>query len=93
MFTIGVASIYLVNVSMPMNKNLKSPGALERTPTMSIPHTAKEQERLMGLRGFACFVVCFWKNWHSLHLVMISIKPVESVPECFFKWSVMMSAP
>jgi hypothetical protein len=41
MFTIGVASIHLVNVSMPKNKNLKPLGALGRMPTMSIPHTAK----------------------------------------------------
>jgi hypothetical protein len=56
-----------------MNKNLKPHVALGRTPTMSISHTAKGQERSMGLRGFACFVVCFWKNLHSLHMVMISI--------------------
>jgi hypothetical protein len=30
MFTTIVASIHLVNVSMPMNKNLKPPEALER---------------------------------------------------------------
>jgi hypothetical protein len=59
MFTTGVASIHLVNVSMPMNKNLNSPGALGRMPTMSIPQIAKGQERSMGQRGFACFVVCF----------------------------------
>jgi hypothetical protein len=60
MFTTGVASIYLMNVSMLMNKNLKSPGALERIPMMSIPHIVKGQERSMGRRGFACFIVCFW---------------------------------
>jgi hypothetical protein len=59
MFTIRVASIQLVNVSMPTNKNLKPPGALGRIPMMSTPHTAKGQERSMGWRGFACFVVCF----------------------------------
>jgi hypothetical protein len=48
-----------VNVSMPMNKNLKPPGALGRILTMPTPHTAKGQERLMGRRGFTCFVVCF----------------------------------
>jgi hypothetical protein len=48
-----------VNVSMPTNKNLKPPEALGRTLMMSIPHTAKGQERSMGLSGFACFIVCF----------------------------------
>jgi hypothetical protein len=43
-FTTGVASIYLVNVSMLTNKNLKPPGAIGRTLTMSIPYTAKGQE-------------------------------------------------
>jgi hypothetical protein len=37
MFTTGIASIYLVNVSIATNKNLKPPGALGKTPTMSIP--------------------------------------------------------
>jgi hypothetical protein len=59
MFTTGVASIHLVNVSMPKNKNLKSPEALGRIPMMSIPHIAKGHERSMGQRGFAYFVVCF----------------------------------
>jgi hypothetical protein len=40
-FTIGVAYIHLVNVSMPMNKNLNPPRALGRMPTMSIPQIAK----------------------------------------------------
>jgi hypothetical protein len=37
MFTTGVASIHLVNVSMSTNKNLKPPAALGKMPTMSIP--------------------------------------------------------
>jgi hypothetical protein len=73
MFTTGVASIHLVNVSMSTNKNLKPPGALGRMPMMSTPYTAKGHERSMGRREFACFVVCFCKNWQSLHLVTFSI--------------------
>jgi hypothetical protein len=59
-FTTRVASIHLVNVLTPMNKNLKPLGALGRIPMMSIPHIAKGQERSIGQRGFACFIVCFW---------------------------------
>jgi hypothetical protein len=59
MFTTGVASIHLMKVSMPTNKNIKPPGALGRTTMMSIPHIAKDQERSMGQRGFTCFIVCF----------------------------------
>jgi hypothetical protein len=44
------------------NKNLKPPEALRRMSKMSIPHTAKGHERSMGLRGFTCFIVWFWKN-------------------------------
>jgi hypothetical protein len=36
-FTTGIASIYLVNVSIVMNRNLNPPGALGKAPTMSIP--------------------------------------------------------
>jgi hypothetical protein len=41
MFTTGIASIHLVNVSITMNKNLKPLGALGNMPMMSIPHIAK----------------------------------------------------
>jgi hypothetical protein len=41
MFTTGIASIHLVNVSITMNKNLKPPGALDKMPMMLIPHIAK----------------------------------------------------
>jgi hypothetical protein len=37
MFTTAMASIYLVNVSIMTNKNLKPPGALGKIPMMSIP--------------------------------------------------------
>jgi hypothetical protein len=62
MFTTGVASIHLVNISMPMNKNLKPPGALERMPMMSTPHTAKDHERSMDRRGFTCFYFAFGRT-------------------------------
>jgi hypothetical protein len=45
MFTTVVASIHLVNVSIPMNKNLNPPRALGRMPTMPISQIAKGQER------------------------------------------------
>jgi hypothetical protein len=48
MFTTGIASIHLVNVSLVTNKNLKPPGALGRTPMMSIPQIVKDQKRSIG---------------------------------------------
>jgi hypothetical protein len=36
MFTTSITSIYLVNMSMVTNKNLKPPGALGRMPMMLI---------------------------------------------------------
>jgi hypothetical protein len=36
-FTTGIASIHLVNVSITIKKNLKPPGALDKMPMMSIP--------------------------------------------------------
>jgi hypothetical protein len=73
MFTTDIVFIHLVNVSIMMNKNLNPLGALGRIPMMSIPHIAKGQERSIGQKEFACFVVCFLKNWQSLHLVTTSI--------------------
>jgi hypothetical protein len=73
MFTIGITSIHLVNVLILTNKYLNPLGALCKMATMSIPQIAKGQDRLIDRRGFACFIVCFWKNWQSLHLVMTSI--------------------
>jgi hypothetical protein len=47
-FATGIASIYLVNVSIAMNKNLKPLGAVRKMPTMSISHITKGQERSIG---------------------------------------------
>jgi hypothetical protein len=58
-FTADMASIHLMNVSIPINKYLNPAGTLGRMPTMSIPQTAKGQEISIGWRGLACFVVCF----------------------------------
>jgi hypothetical protein len=58
-FTTSIASIHLANVSIVTNKNMNPPGALGKMRTMSIPLIAKGQERSIGRRGFACFVVCF----------------------------------
>jgi hypothetical protein len=55
MFTTGIASIHLVNMSILMNKYLNPPSALGKMSTMSIPQIVKGQERLIGQRGFACF--------------------------------------
>jgi hypothetical protein len=41
MFTTGIASIHLVNVSIMTDKNLNPPGDLGKTPTISIPQIAK----------------------------------------------------
>jgi hypothetical protein len=43
-----MASIYLVNVSTPMNKYIKLLGALGKMPMMSILQTAKGQEISVG---------------------------------------------
>jgi hypothetical protein len=51
-----------VNVSILTNKYMKPPGALGKMPTMLIAQIAKGQEISIGLRGLACFIVCFWKN-------------------------------
>jgi hypothetical protein len=78
-FTTGIASIYLVKVSMVMNKNLNSPGALGKIPMLSIPQIAKGQERSIGQRGFACFDICYWKNWQFLHFMTTFIMPFLAV--------------
>jgi hypothetical protein len=41
MFTTGIASIHLVNVSIVMNKNLNPLGALGKMPMISIPQIEK----------------------------------------------------
>jgi hypothetical protein len=53
MFTTGIASIHLVNMSMATNKNMNPPGALGKIPTVLIPQIVKGQKRSIGQRGFA----------------------------------------
>jgi hypothetical protein len=48
MFTTGIASIHFVNMLIAMNKNLNPPGALGKTPTMSIPKIVNGEERPIG---------------------------------------------
>jgi uncharacterized membrane protein len=59
MFTTGIASIQLVNVSIAMKRNLNPHGAMGNMFMMSIPQVANGQERSMGRRGLTCFVVYF----------------------------------
>jgi hypothetical protein len=40
-FGTDIASIHLMNVSIATNRNLNPSGALDKMPTMSIPHIAK----------------------------------------------------
>jgi hypothetical protein len=47
-FTAGMTSIHLVNVSILTNNYLKPPGALGKMPMMSIPQTAKGREISIG---------------------------------------------
>jgi hypothetical protein len=61
-FTTDITFIHLVNVSIVMNKNLKPPDALGKMSTISILQIAKGQDKSIGQRWFACFIVCFWKN-------------------------------
>jgi hypothetical protein len=44
MFTTGIASIQLVNMSIVMNRNLNPPGALAKAPMMSIPQIVNGRE-------------------------------------------------
>jgi hypothetical protein len=62
MFITGIASIHLVNMLIATNKNMNPPGALGKALMMLIPQIANDQERSMGLRGLACFMVGFLKN-------------------------------
>jgi hypothetical protein len=68
-FTAGMASIHLVNMSTPANKYQNPPGAIGRMPIMLIPQIAKGQEISIDKRG----LLCFWKNWQSLHFLTTSI--------------------
>jgi hypothetical protein len=45
MFTTGIASIHLVNVSIVTNRNLNHTGALGKAPTMLISLITNDQER------------------------------------------------
>jgi hypothetical protein len=66
-FTTGMASIHLLNVSTPMNKYLNPPGALGKIPTMSISQTAKGQ-------GYIYY-------WHGFHSLIERVNPDEQISE------------
>jgi hypothetical protein len=88
-FTTGIASIHLVNVSMPTNKNLKPPEAIGRMPMMSIPYIAKRPGDIDGsymihmLRSLLLEELALFTLGDDFHRVILSYWRVESVPECF----------
>jgi hypothetical protein len=79
MFTTRVASIHLVNVSMPMNKNLKPPGDLERIPMMSIPQI-DGSKRVCMIRSLLLVELALFTLGDDFHHVILTCRPVESVP-------------
>jgi hypothetical protein len=89
MFTTGVASIHLLNVSMPTNKILKHPRALGRIPMMYIPHTAKRPGKIDGsnrihiLRSLLLEELTLFTLGDDFHHVILSCWPVESMSKCF----------
>jgi hypothetical protein len=89
MFTTGVASIHLVNISMLTNKNLNPPGALGRMLTMSTPHIVKRtgeidgSKRIHMLRSLFLEELTLFTLGDDFHHIILSCRPVESVHERF----------
>jgi hypothetical protein len=88
-FTVGMASIHLVNVSTLTNKYLKPPSVLGKMPTMSIPQTVKGQEISIGQRGIGMLRRLLLEELaisaflYDFHCVIIRRGPVKSMSECF----------
>jgi hypothetical protein len=91
MFTSGIASIHLVNVSIVTNKNLNPPGALGSIPMMwydvDSPYCKGPEEINWPKR--ICMLCCLLLEeltvialGDDLYHVILSCRPVETVSEC-----------
>jgi hypothetical protein len=87
-FITGMASIHSVNVSIMTNKNLNSPDALGRMPTMLISRLQRAGEinrpkRICMLHCLLLEELIILTLGDDFHNVILSCRPVETVPEGF----------